>query len=287
MMHPRQGNFVFVGGTHGIGQAAAMAVAATGSSVLLIARDPVAGAIAVDEASRAGASEAQFVSVDLSTIAGMEAAARAILAWKPKIHGILHSAMSAFNTKTLTDDGLELAFALQYLARAMINRLSVSALAASGDGRIVHIAGAVSHRMARPVLEDLQFERRQWGFFKAVLPTHIMGFEFLDEAARRWADRPIGLYATCVGPTRTKAMRSPQMPLIMRAMALVGTKPEKSARNAVRLLTDSAPLERKAAILRRPGRFELAPFVAVPVAEAERLWDITTDLASHHGVVLS
>lgn len=284
-MEQRRGNFVFVGGTHGIGRATAMAVAATGSAILLVARDPVAGQAAADAAIAAGASEAQFLAADLSTVAGMKAAADGILAWKPELHGIVHSAMTAFDRKIVTADGYELAFAIQYLARTVINRLCAGALAASGDGRIVHIAGAVSRGMAPPQLDDLQFEHRKWSFFKSVLPTHVMGFEHLEEAARRWSGLPIGLYATAVGPTRTKAMQSPDIPLVMRVMGWFGTSPEKSARNAIRLMLDAQRPDARAGLFRKPGSFTAEPF-ALPAAEAARLWDITTGLAARQGVTL-
>ncbi|OAN56255.1 SDR family NAD(P)-dependent oxidoreductase [Sphingobium sp. TCM1] len=284
-MQQRKGNFVFVGGTHGIGRAAAMATARGGSAILLVARNKDAGDAAVRDMIVAGAREAQFLAADLSTVAGMKAAADGIMAWKPQLHGLTHSAMSAFGHKIVTPDGLEFAFAIQYLARAIINRLCVAQLAASGDGRIVHIAGAVPYKMARPVLDDLQFERRKWSFFKAILTTHVQGFEFLDEAARQWADLPVRLYATGVGSTKTKAMQDPDMPLIMRIMARFGTTPDKSARNAIRLLLDAEPPALKVAILPKPDRFTPEP-MDVPAAEAAALWDITTALSARHGVIL-
>lgn len=284
-MDRRKGNFVFVGGTQGIGRAAALEAARGGCAILLVARSRDAGAAAVQDMLAAGASEARFLSADLATVAGMKAAAEGILAWKPQIHGITHSAMSAFRHKTVTNDGLEFAFAIQYLARAVINRLCAAPLAASGDGRIVHIAGAVPYKMARPVLDDLQFERRKWTFFKAILATHVLGFEFLDEAARRWADLPVRLYATGVGTTKTRTMQDPLMPLVMRVMALFGTTPEKSARNAVRLLLDAQPPALKAAILRNPGKFAPEP-IEVPAPEATQLWDATTALAAEYGLAL-
>ncbi|WP_257538587.1 SDR family NAD(P)-dependent oxidoreductase [Sphingobium sp. CFD-1] len=281
----RNGNFVFVGGTEGIGRATALNVAQQGASILLVARSADRGAAAVDAMLTAGARDAAFLKADLSTIAGAAEAATAITAWRPAIDGLMHSAMSAFSGKTVTADRLEFAFALQYLARAIINRLCSDTLAASGDGRIVHLAGAVPYRMAPPDLDDLQFERRKWGFFKAILTTHVEGFLFLDEASRRWSDRPIGLYATGVASTKTKAMQDPAMPLIMQMMGWFGTTPEKSAVNATRLLLDDKRPALKAAIFKNPKAFEPTPF-DMPPQEAARLWDITTDIATRKGVHL-
>lgn len=56
--------------------------------------------------------------------------------------------MAVFKGKQFTTDGFEFAFALQYFARAALNRPPVDRLAASGDGRIVHIAGNVAFRSA-------------------------------------------------------------------------------------------------------------------------------------------
>jgi NAD(P)-dependent dehydrogenase (short-subunit alcohol dehydrogenase family) len=284
-MPTRIGNFVFVGGTQGMGKAAALAAARAGGSVLLVARDWHAGEAAAAEMQAAGARDSRFLAADLSTAAGANAAAQGILGWKSAIHGLMHSAMSAFSTKQVTPDGLELAFALQYLARAIINRQCVRALAASGDGRIVHLAGAVPYRMAPPALEDLQFERRKWSFFKAILVTHVEGFMFLDEASRRWADLPVRLYASGVGTTKTKVMQDPNMPLIMRLIVRFGTTPEISAQNSIRLLLDAAPPAMKAALYKNPKKFTPSPF-AVPAAEAARFWDITTEIAASKGLVL-
>ena len=281
----RTGNFVFVGGTEGIGRATAINAARAGASILLVARNAERGAVAVEAMRAAGAKDATFLQADLSTIHGAAAAADDIRAWRPAIHGLMHSAMSAFSGKTVTPDGLEFAFALQYLSRAIINRLCADALAASGDGRIVQLAGAVSYRMARPDLADLQFEQRKWSFFKAILTTHVEGFMLLDEAARRWSDRPIGLYAAGVASTKTKAMQDPAMPLIMRIMGRFGTSPEESATNPTRLLLDDNPPPLPAAIFKNPKLFVPSPF-EVPENEAGRLWDITTEIAARKGVHL-
>jgi NAD(P)-dependent dehydrogenase (short-subunit alcohol dehydrogenase family) len=281
----RRGNFVFVGGTDGIGRATAINAARAGASVLLVARDPERGEQAVQAMRAAGAADATFLSADLSTVHGATAAAEAILRWRPAIHGLMHSAMSAFSEKTVTADGLEFAFALQYLARAIINRLCADALAASEDGRIVHLAGAVPYGMAAPDLDDLQFDRRKWGFFKAILTTHVQGFLFLDEATRRWADRPIGLYAAAVSSTRTKAMQDPAMPRIMRIMGRFGTTPERSAVNPTQLLLDDKPPQRRAALYKNPKRLIASGFDVTSDAAA-RLWTITTDIAAQRGVFL-
>lgn len=274
----RDGNFVFFGGSTGIGRAAAIEIGRRGGNVLIVGRGKAAGEAAVADIKAAGATSAAFVQRDLSTIGGMTAAAKGVKAWKSELHGVMHTAMAAFDGKQLTADGLEFSFALQYLARAVLNRLLVDELAASGDGRVVHIAGNVP-TFFMPDLDDLQFERRKWGFFKAVLGTHLLGFLHIEEANRQWRDRPVTLAAACVGSTKTKSMSDPAMPLIMRLMGLFGTAPEASARNAVRLLTEANAQDARGAVLRNPKTFRPEP-IALDEAKAAKLWAITTDLAT-------
>lgn len=280
----RDGNFVFFGGSTGIGRAAAIEIGRRGGNVLVVGRSKAAGEVAVSEIRAVGAASAAFLPGDLSTLEGMAGVADGVKAWKPELHGILHTAMAAFNGKQVTADGLEFSFALQYMARATLNRLLAETLAASGDGRIVHIAGVVPNFMM-PDLDDLQFERRKWGFFKAVMGTHLLGFLHIEEASRLWRDRPVTLAAACVGATKTKAMLDPSMPLIMRVMGRIGTTPELSARNAVRLLTVDEAADARGSILRSPKAYR-PERIALDAAKATKLWAITTELAARSGVRL-
>lgn len=281
----RDANFVFFGGTAGIGQAAATEIARRGANVLVIGRDLAAGGATVTSLRQAGAASADFLRGDLSTVAGAKAAADGVLAWKPALHGVLHSAMSAHKGKHVTPDGLEFAFAIQYLARAMLNRLLIDALSASGDGRIVHISGSVGEKQL-PDFGDLQFERTRWSFFKSALGSHALSFLHIQEATRLWADRPVTLTASCVGPTKTKVMLDPKMPLIMRILGMIGTKPEISARNAVTALVKSSASDARGVILRKPKAWT-PERIAFDPAKAAKLWDITTLLAAERGVALS
>lgn len=280
----RGNNFVFFGGSAGMGRAAALALARRGASVLIVGRGEKDGQAVVEAARAAGAVSADFLAGDLATVAGIQQVADGVRAWRSELHGVLHTAMAAFQGKQVTADGFEFAFALQYFARAALNRLLVERLAASGDGRVVHIAGDVPG-FFKPDLDDLQFERRKWGFFKSVLGTHILGFLHIQEAAQRWRDLPVSLTATCVNSTKTKAMADPRMPLAMRLMGQFGTTPEVSAANAVRVLTQASAQGLSGTVLRRPKRFE-PQALQLDSGDAARLWDITTELAAQRGLRL-
>ncbi|MBA3868945.1 MAG: SDR family NAD(P)-dependent oxidoreductase [Anaerolineae bacterium] len=277
-------NFVFVGGSQGIGRAAALALAQHGASILIVGRNKDAGAAVVAQAQAAGAT-ADFLSVDISTVSGIQTAADAIRAWKPELHGLTHSAITAFNQKTITGDGLELGFAVQYFARVMLNRLLMNHLAASGDGRIVHITANVSSQMADENLDDLQFEQRKWSVMKSVFGTHYLGFLHLQEAGKRYAKLPVSFMASCVASTKTQSAFDPKTPFIFRLLARFGTTPELAARNTVTLLTTAETSDLKSVILPTPKQYTPKP-LNVDAADAAKLWEMTTKLALEKGLSL-
>src|SRR3546814_17200003 len=104
-----------------------------------------------------------------------------------------------------------------------------------------------------PDLDDLQYERRKWGFFRAVLGTHALGFLHIQEAAARWHGKQVTLAACCVGPTRTKAVQDKRLPVVMRLMGLFETTTARWAKNFVTLLTQAAAADDNGAGLGKPN----------------------------------
>ncbi|MFY0533170.1 SDR family NAD(P)-dependent oxidoreductase [Nannocystis pusilla] len=276
-------NFVFSGGTAGIGLAAATAIARRGAAILLLGRDGDRGERAAATVCAAGAAEAVFRAADLTTMAGVGQAIRAIGEWRPALHGLVHTAMTASPQRADTADGFERAFGLQYLARYALNRGLLAALASSGDGRIVHV-GAKAPAGLVPDLDDLQFERRRWSLLPTLMSSQVLGYLHVQAAAQRWRDLPVTTSIVCVGMTRTETVRG--WPWFVRGLyRLFGTSPERSAANAVRLLTAVDVRGANGSIFFDPQRFEPTPLALDP-ALAHRTWELSDRLARSRGLVL-
>lgn len=272
-------NFVFVGGTAGIGHAAARALSGPGVDLLLVGRDAARG-----EAAARSLPRATFLAADLASIDGMKAAAAGIRAWRPALHGLVHSAMSGAMKRSRTVDGLDRAFALQYLARYALNRALLDALVRSGDGRIVHVAGKAPPRLA-PDLADLQFERRKWRLLPALMSSQWLGYYFVQEAARRWAGKPVTTTIACVGMTATKGVREEAPGWARLLYTLFAATPEAAAGHIVRALKLPDPSPLSGAIFYDPKRFEPTPLSSDP-ALTQRAWELSESLLAAHGLRL-
>jgi NAD(P)-dependent dehydrogenase (short-subunit alcohol dehydrogenase family) len=227
---------------------------------------------------QAGAASADWLQADLSSRAGIAAAARGILAWSPKLHGLVHSAMTidlGARGRQLTPDGFEHAFGLQYLARAGLNMALVDALAASGDGRIVQV-GAKPPKGLTPDLDDLQFERRPWSLIASLMSSQVLGLLHAQEAARRWNDRPVHIAVACVGPTSTEVFQ--RRPWWMGALySVIATTPERSAANVSHYLRECDVSALSGVAFDNPKRY-VAHRIAYDADLAARTWDLTTEL---------
>lgn len=230
----------------------------------------------------AGAQEARWLSADRSSVSGVSEGARAVLDWRCEIHGLVHSAMTVTTrevARRLSPDGLEWAFALQHLARAALNQALVGALAASGDGRIVHV-GAVPLARLVPDLDDLQIERRKWSLMHSLMSSQVLGILHVQAAARRWRDTPVRLAIACVGPTKTDTLG--EQAWWARALyAVIATTPERSAQNAVRYLLEDDVRAMSGVAFRDWKTFHATP-IAYDEALAGRAWSLTEELLRAH-----
>ncbi|WP_437287535.1 SDR family NAD(P)-dependent oxidoreductase [Sorangium sp. So ce406] len=277
-------SFVFVGGSAGIGLATATAVARRGASVLLVGRDRARGEEATRALREAGAREAAWVQADVSSVAGVAQAAEQIRASRRVIHGLVHSAMTVRFQRATTADGFDLAFGLQYLARYALNRALVGELAASGDGRIVHVGGKAPSGLV-PDLEDLQFDRRRWSLLRALMSSQVLGYLHVQEAAKRWNGLPVTASIACVGMTKTQnAMSGPWW--VRAIYSVAGVAPERSAENVVRLLTAADTSDAHGAVLFDPKRFTPTP-LSYDAALASRTWELSEGLVRERGLSLA
>jgi retinol dehydrogenase-12 len=160
---PTAGKTALVTGCNsGIGFETAKFLCENGCHVIVHCRTPEgAEATAGKLRNRHPEASLETVAFDLGDIETVDRAGRDLLEKHKSLDVLLNNAGAVFRTRTLTRDGLEAHFGVNYLAGYVLTERLLPLLRASAGGRVVNVS-SVTHRIGRIRFDDLQSER---GFF--------------------------------------------------------------------------------------------------------------------------
>jgi NAD(P)-dependent dehydrogenase (short-subunit alcohol dehydrogenase family) len=178
---------VITGGNTGIGKATAEGLAQLGARVVITSRDPVRGRQAVDDIRGAtGSDEIEFATLDLANHASVRACAKELTERLDAIHVLDLNAGGVLSERRVTEDGLEMQFAVNHLGHFLLTQLLLERLRQSAPARVVVVSSA-SHNQARRGLDfdDLQWERRPYRGMDVYGATKLMNLYYTFELADR------------------------------------------------------------------------------------------------------
>lgn len=157
---PRAGQVALVtGATDGLGRALAVALGREGAHVLIHGRNATRGAEVVAEIMSEGVGSAHFIAADFTSLTAVEAMAQAVRAETDVLHLLVNNAGvgpgAPEDPRTLTPDGEELRFQVNYLAGYLLTRELLPLLDAAAPAVILN----VTSRNQQPLdFEDLTLE---------------------------------------------------------------------------------------------------------------------------------
>jgi NAD(P)-dependent dehydrogenase (short-subunit alcohol dehydrogenase family) len=137
------------------------------------------------------------VLADLASLAEVRRAAAEILASCPRIDVLVNNAGIVNLRRERSADGLEATFAVNHLAPFLLTNLLLDRLRESAPARIVNVASE-AHRVGRVDLDDLQHERRRYGWMKVYGASKLANLFFTYDLARRLEGT--GVTANCLHP---------------------------------------------------------------------------------------
>jgi NAD(P)-dependent dehydrogenase (short-subunit alcohol dehydrogenase family) len=150
------------GGSSGLGQETARALAAKGAHVILTARDmPKVEAVAAEIRSATGNQRIEVEELELGSLASIRAFARRVLARHERLHILVNNAGVMACPQAQTTDGFELQFGTNHLGHFLVTCLLAPALRAGAPSRIVSVSSR-GHHFSPVVFEDLNFEHRPY-----------------------------------------------------------------------------------------------------------------------------
>ncbi len=188
---------VITGATAGIGLAAAEALAARGALLTVVARSEARAAEAARRIDAAGHGGVDILIGDLAVQASVRRLAAQLLERYPRIDALVNNAGTMNFKRRLTDDGIELTWAVNHLAPFLLTTLLLERLEAGAPARIVTTASG-AHNGAEIPFDDVA-AAHSYGFGgRRYSQTKLANILFTIELARRLEGT--GVSANCFHP---------------------------------------------------------------------------------------
>ena len=185
---------VVTGGTAGIGQVTASALAKAGAQVIVVGRDVDKCKRVVEQIKLETANQrVDYRVANLASQAAIRELATDLGTHLPRIDVLVNNAGAVFFERKLSPDGIEMTWALNHLAYILLTERLMDVLKAAPAARIVNVSSE-GHRSAKIHFDDLQYARK-YSAFGAYGQSKLGNVLFTYELARRLAGTPITVNA--------------------------------------------------------------------------------------------
>lgn len=207
---------LITGASSGIGKATALGLAKMGATVVMLCRNKSRGEAASAEIKeKSGNENVNLMIADLSSQKEVKNMVHKFKEKYQKLHILINNAGVYFTKWHAAANGIEMTFAVNYLASFLLTNLLLDFLKVSSPARIINIAG-VYHKKGTIDFEDLQSENLYSGA-KANNQTQLARVLFTFDLARRL--ERTGVTVNCLHPgaiATNLVNKDPDFPAIFR-----------------------------------------------------------------------
>jgi NAD(P)-dependent dehydrogenase (short-subunit alcohol dehydrogenase family) len=152
------------GSTDGIGTETALELAGMGANVLIHGRNKEKGQKVMEEIShKSGNDQIELYIADLSSQREIRMLAREVQERHDNLHVLINNAGVYMPQRRLTQDGIEMTFAVNFLAPFLLTGLLLDLLKRSAPSRIINVS-SIAHMSARVDWTNIQGERHYDGY---------------------------------------------------------------------------------------------------------------------------
>jgi NAD(P)-dependent dehydrogenase (short-subunit alcohol dehydrogenase family) len=188
---------IVTGANSGIGKATALGLAQMGATVIMISRNQAKGEEAQHEIKEKSGNDAvHLMLADLSSQASIRQLAENFQQHYQQLHVLINNAGCVNLRRRESVDGLEMTFAVNYLAPFLLTNLLLDKLKASAPARIVNVSSE-SHQSGYIKMDDLELEKG-YRLMRAYGQSKLAMVLFTYELARRL--QGTGVTANCLHP---------------------------------------------------------------------------------------
>jgi NAD(P)-dependent dehydrogenase (short-subunit alcohol dehydrogenase family) len=269
---------VVTGATSGIGLVTAQVLARQGATLIVIARNAERGAATVSRIQQeTGNLAVELMVADLSAQAQVRRLASEIQHRFSRLDVLINNAGALFGQRELSQDGLEMTFALNHLAYFLLTNLLLDPLKAADSARIVNVSSE-AHRRARLDFLDLQGQHRYTGW-RAYSRSKLANILFTYELVRRLEGTSILANALHPGFVATNFGRNNRSitAMFFRILQLAAISPEEGAQTIIYLASSPEVKGITGEYFVKQKAVRSSP-TSYDGAAAERLWQVSAEL---------
>jgi NAD(P)-dependent dehydrogenase (short-subunit alcohol dehydrogenase family) len=231
---------LITGATNGIGRVTAMELARMGAELFLIYRDKVRADETVAQIRNStGNEKVHLLHADLGSQRQIRDAAAEFLNTGRPLHVLVNNAGLGNTKRMMTEDGLEIVFAVNHLAYVLLTMLLLDRIKQSAPARIVNVASE-AHRFGTINFDDLGGEQR-YRTFGAYSQSKLANILFSYELSRRLTGT--GVTVNCLHPGGIASglwtNNGPLAQLIMSVGRLFLKTPEQGAQTTIYLASSA------------------------------------------------
>lgn len=193
------------GANSGLGLAAAKMFAAHGARVLMACRNAAKAEAAAVKVRATATGPVEIVSLDLGSLASIDACATGVLKREAKLDLLINNAGLMAIDEAKTEDGFEMQLGVNHLGHFALTAKLMPLLNATPGARVVSMS-SFGHRLGGRIrTDDLFFEQRGYNRWTPYFHSKLANLLFTFELARRLdaAGSNVRALAAHPGGTRT------------------------------------------------------------------------------------
>lgn len=175
---------VITGATSGVGYESAKQLARAGAHLVIVARNLDKAFGVKNELESAYHGRVDIIKADFSKLAEVRYAAEMVLKTYPRIDVLINNAGVHYTHRTISNDHMEIVFAVNHIASFLFTRLLLDRLIQSAPARIIQV-NSQGHRFGGLNLGDLNWEKRRYrglqGYGASKIAQLLTVWEFADQ----------------------------------------------------------------------------------------------------------
>jgi len=270
---------MITGANSGIGKATAIGLAKLGAHLVLVCRSKEKAEEAIKEIKEKSGKES--VDLFLADIASQKEIHNLVEEFKnkyEKLDVLINNAGVNLHKRTLTEDGIEITFAVNYLAQFMLSNLLFDNIKKGDPARIVNVASSVQSKSID--FENLNGEKN-YGQLKAYALSKLAVVLFTYEFAKKV--NGTGVTVNCLHPgfVKTNMIRNfrPFVKYFYHLVGLFMISPKRAAKKVI-YLTSSPEVNGINGKYFKKGRMAESVKISYDEEIAKQLWDISVELTN-------